>query len=346
MSGADQCLPDVLVFALAVRSRGRHYKTGTAMLVKIRIEIGNPEVVGVADLFVFVYARQTERKASGVFAGFCLNFIHVERRIRHDVIAAAVEVMRVVVEGVRLVTGLDHACQSVNSHIHEAKLGVVFNLFLSVEGHGAVGVHSSGVHKIAALHEHTAAAARAIEKNSLFRLQNIDDHFYKGFRREEHTVIGCDHGSEFTEEVFINAAYDIAADIVKCAVIENTEKLRQQLVGEIRIAFRQNTCELFALRLNELHGVVDSFSEAVHRMAVFVDKTGGGNVLRQIDKVFVLCLFRQVQCTLCGKVAGLDGHYASAARGTVLQYLGFYPFKAAVRIAQENKPQHGHTVLI
>ena len=37
------------------------------------------------------------------------------------------------------------------------------------------------------------------------------------------------------------------------------EQLCQKLVGKIRIAFRQNACELFALRLDELHGVVDRF---------------------------------------------------------------------------------------
>ena len=104
MSGANQRLPDILILSLTVRCGGRHNETCAAMLVQIRIEIGNPEIVGVADLFVFVYTRQTKRKPPGVFAGFGLDLIHVERRIRHDVVTAAVQVMCVMIEGICLVS--------------------------------------------------------------------------------------------------------------------------------------------------------------------------------------------------------------------------------------------------
>ncbi len=60
-------------------------------------------MIGVADLFVFVYTRQTERKTSCTFAGFGLDLIDIERRIRHDVITTAVQVVSVMVEGVRLI---------------------------------------------------------------------------------------------------------------------------------------------------------------------------------------------------------------------------------------------------
>ena len=316
------------------------------MLVKIRIEIGDPEIVGIADLFIFIHAWQTERKAPGALAGFGFDLINIERRIRHDVITATVQVMCVMVEGVRLVTGFDNARQTVHRHIHQAELCVIFHLLLPVEGHGAVGVHTGGIHKISALYEHTAAAARAIKKNTLFRFNDVYDHFYEGFRREEHTVIRGDVFSKFIEEVFIDASNDIAADVIKCAVIENTKKLRQQLVGEVGIAFRQNTCKLFALILYQLHGVVDHFTEAIHRLAVFIDKSCRRDIVRQIDEIFVLRLLRQEQCALCRKVAGLYRHYASAARGTVLKYLGFYLLKTAICIAQEDKPQNGHTVLV
>ena len=242
------------------------------------------------------------------------------------------------IKGIGLITGFDNTCQPMHSHVHQAELCIVFHLFLSVEGHGAVGVHTGGIHKISALYEHTTAAACAIKKNTLFRFNDVYDHFYKGFRREEHTVIRGDVFSKFIEEVFIDASNDIAADVIKGTVIENAKHLRQQLVSKVGIAFRQNACELFALILYQLHGVVDNFTEAVHRMSGFIDKSCRCDILRQIDEILVLRLFRQKQRTLCGKVAGLDGHHTSAARGTVLQYLGLYLFKAAVRIAQENKP--------
>ena len=150
-------------------------------------------------------------------------------------------------------------------------------------------------------------------KNTLFRLDDVYNHFYERFRREEHTVIRGDVFSKFIEEVFIDASNDIAADVIKCAVIENAKKLRQQLVGEVGIAFRQNACELFALILDQSHSVIYHFTEAVHRMSGFIGKSCRRDILRQIDKILVLRLFRQKQRTLCGKVARLHGHYASTS---------------------------------
>ena len=217
------------------------------------------------------------------------------------------------IEGIRLVTGFNNACQTVYRHVHKAELCIIFHFLLSVESHGTVGVHPGGIHEITALHKHTAAAARAIKKNTLFRLDDVYNHFYEGFRREEHTVIGGDVFSKFIEEVFIDASNDIAADVIKSTVIENAKQLRQQFVGEVGIAFRQNACELFALILDQSHSVIYHFTEAVHRMSGFIGKSCRRDILRQIDKILVLRLFRQKQRTLCGKVAGLHGHYASTS---------------------------------
>ena len=68
MTGLDELFTNIFILSLTVRSGGSHYETCAAMLVQIGIEIGDPEVIGVADLFVFVYTRQTERKTSGVLA--------------------------------------------------------------------------------------------------------------------------------------------------------------------------------------------------------------------------------------------------------------------------------------
>lgn len=62
------------------------------------------------------------------------------RQLAHDVITASVQIVRVMVEGIRLVPGFDHARQPVDCHIHQAKLGVVFHLFLPEEGY-STGIH-------------------------------------------------------------------------------------------------------------------------------------------------------------------------------------------------------------
>ena len=175
----DKFLTNVFVLPLTVRCGGRHNETRTTVLVQIRVEIRDPQIIGIPNFFILVYAWQTKRKSAGTLAGFGFDFIYVERRIRHDVITTAVQIVRVMVECVRLVAGFDNARQPVNRHVHQAELGVVFHLFLPVEGHSAVGVHTGDIHEIATLDKHPAASARAIEKNPLFGLQNVDDHLYK-----------------------------------------------------------------------------------------------------------------------------------------------------------------------
>lgn len=71
--------------------------------------------------------------------------------------------MRVVVKGVGFVAGVDDAGKAVNRHVHQAELGVVLHLFLTVESHGIVGYHTGMVHEIAGLNEHTAAAAGGVQ---------------------------------------------------------------------------------------------------------------------------------------------------------------------------------------
>ena len=67
--------------------------------------------------------------------------------------------MGIVVKGVGFVTGFDNAIESVDRHVHQAELGVVVHLLLTVEGHGGVGLHAGGVDKVTGLDKHTAAAA-------------------------------------------------------------------------------------------------------------------------------------------------------------------------------------------
>ena len=59
--------------------------------------------------------------------------------------------MGIVIEGVGLITGFDDTGKSVDSHIHQAELGVVFHLFLTIEGHGAVCIHACMIDKITGL---------------------------------------------------------------------------------------------------------------------------------------------------------------------------------------------------
>ena len=81
-------------------------------------------------------------------------------------------------------------------------------------------------------------------------------------------------------------------------------------------------------------------------MTALVGQPGGCDISREIDQVFILGFPWQKQGALGRKVAGLHGHHSSVADRTVLQDFLFHQLEAAVRIAQENQAQYGHTVLI
>ena len=236
--------------------------------------------------------------------------------------------MGIVVEGVGLITGLDDAVQTVNGHIHQAELGVIFHLLLTVEGHSRVGFHPSGVYKISGLDKHTAAAAGGVQQNAAGRLQHIDDHLDQRFGREEHAIVLGDVLSEFIEEVFIDTADDIAAHFVQCAIVEDAKKFCQQFVREHGVILGQHAGELLRLGLHQLHGVVDYFAKAVHGMTALIGQTRGCDI--------ILGFPGQEQCALGRKVAGLHRHHAPVADGTIFQNLRLHQFEAAVGITQED----------
>ena len=347
MAGLDELFADALVAGLAaVRRGGRHDKTCAAGIVQIGVKVGNPEVVGISDFLVFVDAGQTEGQTPRAACGFRLDFIDIERRVGHDIIALPAEVMRVVIKGVGFVAGADDAGKTVNRHVHQAELGVVRRFFLTVEGHGVVGDHTRAVDEIAGLDKHAAAAACGIEQYAGGRLDHIDDHLDQRFGREKYAVVGCDGLREFIEEIFVDAADDVAAHVIERVVVEDAQKLRQQRIGEDGVVLGQYADELFALLLDELHRVVDDLAQTVHDMPLDVGQVLSGDIRRQADEVAVLRVLRQEKCAFFREVAGLDGQWATVARGAAFEKLGFDHLKSAVRIAQKNQTQNRHTVLI
>ena len=143
--------------------------------------------------------------------------------------------MRVVIEAVGVVAGLDLSGQAVHRHVHEAELGVVLHLFLPEEGHGAVGVHARRVHEVAALDEHAARTAGWVQQCAFLRLDDVHDHLHQGFRREEDAVVGGDVLGELVQEVFVDAADHVAAHGVDLIVVEDAQQLGQKAVGEVGV---------------------------------------------------------------------------------------------------------------
>ena len=93
------------------------------------------------------------------------------------------------IEGVGFVARDNLAVQTVNCHIHQTELGVVFHLLLSEEGHLRIGIQSRLIHKVARLHEHAAAAAGGVEHHALGGLKHVDQHLHQRLGGEEDSIV-------------------------------------------------------------------------------------------------------------------------------------------------------------
>ena len=148
MTCSYKAFSDILILALTIRCRGCHNKAGTAFFIQITVEIGNPKIVSVSDFFAFVNTGHTKWQSACIFAGFGFYFIHVKRRIRHYIVTATVQIMCIMIKTVSLITRFDNTGKTMHSHIHQAKLRIVFYLFLTIKCHCTIGIHAHSIYKI------------------------------------------------------------------------------------------------------------------------------------------------------------------------------------------------------
>ena len=66
----------------------------------------------------------------------------------------------------------------------------------------------------------------------------------------------------------------------------------------------------------------------------------------QVQQIFIACFFRQKDSAFLLEVDGFHRQYTPVANRAVFHNLGFHIAEAAIRIAQENQAQHGHTVFL
>ena len=346
VSRSHQLFADVLVLALAVCRRSGHHKARAAGFVQVTVEVRNPQVVSVANFLVLVYRREPEGESPGILATFRFYLVNVEGRVRHHIIAFACKVVRIVIEGVRLVAGFYNSGKPMHRHVHLAKLGVVFHLFLAVKGHGFVASHAGGIHKVARLHEHSARSASGVQQYAMRGFQHVHNHLHQGLWRKENAVVTRDVLGKLAEEVFVDATHHVAAHIVEGVVVEGAQKFGKQFVLEIGVGLGQYTFQFFALGFDKFHGVVHDFAKAVERLSVRVLESCRCNICGQVHEVIKLRFFREEQSTLGRKIAGFNRENAATAARAVLENFGFDSLEAAIGVTQEQKPQNRHAILI
>jgi len=178
------------------------------------VEVGNPEVVAVGDLLVLVDAGESERETV-VRAGFArVHFVHVERGIGHHEIAVAPERFAILqTVGVRVVSvGIsDIALETVDREVHAGEADGGDSFFVAEEGDAVGGILLLALDEVAALDEHAAGAAGGVEDDAVLRLDYVDDGLDEGRRGEELAGILRALHTEPHEELFVDAAEDVAS---------------------------------------------------------------------------------------------------------------------------------------
>ena len=151
VAGLDELAPHIRLAVAGAGCLRRHDETGAALGAKVAVEVGNPQVVAVADLLGLVHARQAKGQAAVVLHLLGVHHVDVERRIGHHEVALAKEIVYVLVEGVGLA---DIALQPVYGQVHLGQADGGGGLFLAEESDPAAGVLAQPLDKVARLHEH------------------------------------------------------------------------------------------------------------------------------------------------------------------------------------------------
>ncbi len=185
--------------------------------------------------------------------------------------------------------------------------------------------------EVAALHEHAAGAAGGIEDNAVVRLDDVDDGLYQGRRGEEFAVVLRPLHGEFHQEVFIDAAEEIAAGGTYRLGVEGSQDIFQQCVVKLGILLGKLTSERFELLF-----------DGVHRFHQRGAKAGAGGELQQVA---IAGFFRQQQGPALDKIT-LDqrslGHLAGSLVGLDL-HQGL--LVAVAGVTEKDDAKHRHAVL-
>ena len=197
----------------------------------------------------------------------------------------------VVIEAVRIVPGNDLRIQPMYCHVHQAQLGIVFHLLLTVEGHGHIRVRAILLSEVRRGNEHAAAAASGIQHNTAFGLDDVHNHAHQRFGREENAVIRGHRRGKLVEKVLINAPDDVVLNVVQGAVVEDAQQFPQEFVLERRVGLGQHAAQLRAFCFYQRHGAVDLFAD--------VDFTRF-----QVQQIFIACFFRQKDSAFLLEVDG------------------------------------------
>ena len=153
ITGFDDQLAYVFFTMPGTRRLRGHDKTSAALFAQVAPEIGDPEVIPVADFIGFVHPWQAKGETWIAFDPLGIDQIDIERRIGHHEVAFAIE--RVLILVIRDGVG-DFAFETMNGQIHFGDANGIGVFLLSVEDDLLRRVAALMLDEVTGLHEHSA----------------------------------------------------------------------------------------------------------------------------------------------------------------------------------------------
>ena len=184
-----------------------------------------------------------------------------------------------------------------------------------------------------ALHEHPAGAAGRVEHRAAVGVEHVGDQRDQGEGGEELAAVVRLLVGEPGEEVLVDAAEDVARDLLQLVGVERAQELAEHVVVQLlELRLGQDAAQAVVVRLDGLHGLDD----------------GPGPVLAvgQGDEVIELSVRAQEDGALAGEVLlRYRGFLAAACREGGLD-LVLHGQVAAESVAQEHQAHHRQEVLV
>ena len=344
----DYLFADLILALARVGSRVRHDQRRLAVLVQGCGKVADPQVIGVWNRFFLVGGFLCRfggiaRHAVGVEARIAAdsvkgNLIHIEGRIRHNIVESSESVVGIGVEGVGL---RDIAAHIVEHQIHLGQLhGVRLFLYaVAAELHllGVTGIVS--VHIPRCLDKHAAGTAGGVEELLVTgpRVQHLHHIAHDGGRRIEGSAVLTLRQGKVAEEVFIDLAKDVHGAVFG-DILENAddvgEQLRLLLRHELGVdLLGQHTLHLGIFPLDGLHGLF-------HQIGLL------RCVRRVINKVIIGALWEEEAALFDRDLLAGFLHAGAEPLGILRVDLILVLLEQNIRIAKEDQAEDRLTVFV
>ena len=223
--------------------------------------------------------------------------------------------------------------QTVDCEVHLGDADGIAVLFLAVEDDLLRRVPALMPDEVAGLDEHASRTSRRIEDNAVVRLDDIDDCLHERRRREELAVIVGLLNGELSEEVFVDAAEDVAGGLADPLAVKQTHQVFEHLGFKDAIVLRQHPLKRLEFGLDGGHGLGDESRQ--------INSARG----RLLHDPIVMCLLGQPQRAPAKVVLRTNLALGHSARGLVPLNLPTGGLETVGGMTEEDHSQHWHEVV-